>query len=340
MRHFIQNLPKAELHVHIEGTLEPEQLLHFAERNKVCIPYDGVSDIKDYYASLKNYRSFLDAYLIGTAVLCTEKDFFELALAYISKISKQGVLHAEIFFDTQTYISRRISSATVINGLHAGLIEGEKIYGVSSFLILCFLRNFSQKSAFLAFQEALPYKKYIKAVGLASTELGNPPKKFRRVFQLARKEGLRIVAHAGEHAGSEYIWEAIKILRAERIDHGIYCLEDPLLVNYLREQRIGLTVCPVSNKALGVVSSLEMHPLRKMIQENLLVSINSDDPVFFGRYIADVIEDVYHYLCLSKQEVVQCARNSFLTSFLSEKKKEAYIKSLEEYVQNYDKVNP
>lgn len=335
MKHFIKNLPKAELHVHIEGTLEPELLLFLAQKNNVKVPYNTVNDIRNFYATIHNYNAFYHAYSTATTVLCTENDFFQVALAYCTKAAAQGVVHAEIFFDTQTYLHRGISSHTVINGIYEGLKEGKRLYDMSSFLILCCLRHLSQEDAIDSLKKALPYKKYIKAVGLACSEVGNPPSKFSQLFQLAAQEGFHRVAHAGEHASSEYIWQALTLLGVERIDHGVACLEDKELVTYLQEKKIGLTVCPVSNKVLSVVPSLADHPLKKMLDYNLMVSINSDDPAFFGSYIASVMQKTKDALGLSREQLVQCAQNSFITSFLSSEEKKHHLKNLFNYVQSY-----
>ncbi len=328
---FIKNLPKAELHVHIEGTLQPEHLLSLAERNKVAIPYQTLDDIKQHYQSFSNYQDFFAAYVIGTSVICTEQDFYDVALAYIKKASEQGVLHTEIFFDIQNYLPRGMHPATIINGIHAGLSAGHQIYGVTSYMILTFLRDLSEKNALESLLQAMPFKDKIVAVGLAATEYGNPPVKFREVFERAKSLGLHRVAHAGEDAGVEYVWQALTALDVERIDHGVCCLDDPHLVNYLVTNNIGITVCPVSNVALRRFNSLKEHPVKKMLDAGLLVSINSDDPALFGSYIADVMEATKNALNLSYNDLITCARNSFTSSFLDRDQKENYIKKLSLY---------
>lgn len=334
LKQFIYELPKAELHVHIEGTMEPEQMFLFADRNKVRLPYQSPEEAR-YAYQCYDYASFLKAYLKAAQVLCTEQDFYELTAAYLTKAHQQGVKHAEIFFDFQTYQSRGVSDAVIVEGIYWACVEAGKKYGMTTGLILCLIRDFSAVDAEQTLYKARIFKDKIIGIGLASTEAGNPPRKFQRVFEQARNEGYHCVAHAGERNHLDYIVEALHLLRVERIDHGIHCLEDKVLVAELVSKHIGLTVCPLSNVVLGIVRRLEEHPLKKMLNAGLIVSINSDDPAFFGGYIADNYYAVAEALNFSIDDIVQCARNSFRSSFLDNKQKESYIKKLEKYVATY-----
>ena len=326
MQEFIKKLPKAELHVHIEGTLEPEQLLLFADRNKIKIPFSSVAAVREAY-KFTNLQSFLDLYYQGESVLCTEQDFYDLTASYFKKISEQGVVHAEIFFETQTYHERGIAFGTIITGIYAAATQAEKLYGITSALILCFLRHLSEQDAFIALQESLPYRDKIIGIGLASSELGNPPAKFKQVFQEARNYGYHAVVHAGEEAGPDYIWEALTILGAERIDHGVQCMKDPQLVQELLTRKIPLTVCPLSNVALQIYKNLEEHPIKRMLDAGLCVSINSDDPAYFGGYIAENYQAVAECFEMSKKDLIIIARNSIIGSFMPEDKKNKLLNS-------------
>lgn len=334
MSEFLKKLPKAELHVHLEGTLEPELLLKLAERNKVKLPYQSLDDVVRAY-QFPEYEAFRTAFIIGTSVVKTEQDFYDITKAYLAKVADQGVLHAELFFDTQTYTPRGIKVGTIINGIHAGIQDAHKELGITCFMMLCFLRHLSEEDAFQSLESSLPYKDKIIGVGLASTEKGNPPSKFKHVFARAREYGFHCVAHVGENAGPAYIYEALEVLQLERIDHGIRCMEDPALVALLVKKKIPLTVCPSSNVALKVFPTLAHHPLKAMIEAGLLVSINSDDPSYFGQqYIGDVYESVARELKLSVEQLITCARNSFSSSFLDEDRKQACLRTLEYYVKN------
>jgi adenosine deaminase len=332
LRTFISRLPKAELHVHLEGTLEPELLLTLAERNKVKLPYSTVKEIAAIRANAKKYDDFLQAFIVSTQVLMREQDFYDVAYAYFRTVAKQGVKHAEVTFDTQTYAPRDIKAGAIICALHAATVDALKEFGITSFLILCFLRHLSQEDAFKSLQDSLPYKDKIIGVGLASTESGNPPIKFKDVFAQARRYGFRTTAHAGENQGPQYIWQAINDLHVDRIDHGVRSIEDPTLMDYLRKTQLPLTVCPLSNVALAVVPTLHFHPFKKMLQAGLLVSLHSDDPAYFGGYIADVYEKVAIALQFSKFDLAQIARNSFASSFLDESLKQRYYKDIETFV--------
>jgi adenosine deaminase len=323
---FTRGLPKAELHLHIEGTLEPELLFELASRNGISLPYKDVESVRRAYV-FADLQSFLDVYYQGCAVLMTEEDFFELTMAYLERAAAQGVVHAEIFFDPQTHLERGIPFATVITGIHRALEQGGDVLGITSRLIPCFLRHLSATSAMDTLQQALEFRPWITAVGLDSSEVGHPPSKFESVFRAARDQGLLCVAHAGEEGPPSYIWEAIDLLGVSRIDHGVRCLEDARLVEWLRAEQIPLTVCPISNVKLGVFDSIGDHTLGQMLDRGLLATVNSDDPAYFGGYIADN----YAALELSHDRQVELARNSFIASFLSDTDKANRLQSVEQY---------
>ena len=320
----IRQLPKAELHLHIEGTLEPEMMFALARRNRVAVPYASVDAVRQAYV-FSDLQSFLDIYYAGCAVLIEEQDFYDLAWAYLQRASAEGVRHAEIFFDPQTHVSRGVALKTVIGGLHRALVDGARTLGLSATLILCFLRHLSAESALATLRQALPFRERFVAVGLDSSEVGHPPSKFQAVFDMARSEGLLTVAHAGEEGPPGYIWEALDLLHASRIDHGVRCLEDDQLVERLVAERIPLTVCPLSNVKLRVFPTLRQHNLRRMLERGLRVTVNSDDPAYFGGYIEDNFRQVTQALGLTQDQVVTLARNSFLASFLPEAEKRRYI---------------
>ncbi|MGQ0805680.1 MAG: adenosine deaminase [Actinomycetota bacterium] len=310
-------LPKAELHLHIEGTLEPELMSKLAGRNGVELPYPDVESIRRAYV-FEDLQSFLDIYYAGCAVLVTEQDFSDLTTAYLQRAAAQGVRHAEIFFDPQTHTERGIEFATVVNGITAALAAGERDLGITSRLILCFLRHLSADAAMATLDTALPYRDEITAVGLDSSEVGNPPEKFRDVFDRARAEGFLAVAHAGEEGPAEYIWQALDVLGVRRIDHGVRCMEDDRLVERLVAEQIPLTVCPLSNVKLRVFPDLGQHNLRTMLERGLCVTINSDDPAYFGGYIGENYSATADALGLTRDQMLQVARNSFRASFLDE----------------------
>jgi len=312
----IRKIPKAELHVHIEGTLEPDMLFEFARRNGVALRYRSVDELRRAY-QFTDLQSFLDIYYEGAGVLRQERDFYEMTMAYLRRAAADNVRHAEIFFDPQTHTQRGIPFKTVIDGISAALRDGP----ISSKLILCFLRHLSADSAMATLEEALPFKDRLVAVGLDSSELGNPPSKFAAVFARARAEGLRAVAHAGEEGPPSYIREALELLGVSRIDHGVRCLEDPALVAELVTRRIPLTVCPLSNVKLRVFKSIEDHNLRELLRRGIIATVNSDDPAYFGGYIVDN----FLALDLTEDEVRQLARNSFEASFLTEAEKKKFV---------------
>ena len=330
MEDFIWGLPKAELHLHIEGTLEPEMLFELAQRNEIELPYNSVLEIKEAY-DFENLQSFLDIYYQGSEVLQKEQDFYDLTWAYLQKAASQNVRHTEIFFDPQSHTSRGIPFETVYQGIYDALQTGEAELGISSQLILCFLRDRSAEEAMATLKEALPYKDTIIAVGLDSAEKGNPPSKFKVVFDRARVEGFLTVAHAGEEGPPEYIWEAIKLLKVSRVDHGVRSVEDPALLDYLADKQIPLTVCPLSNIELKVFDSMKDHTLKQLLELGLCATVNSDDPAYFGGYVSRNYQAAHSALNLSKQALYQLAKNSFEASFLSSERRQRLIAELEDY---------
>ena len=330
MKEFIKNLPKAELHLHIEGTLEPEMMFELAQRNDIDLPYESVSEVKEAY-DFDNLQSFLDIYYKGSQVLQKEQDFYDLTWAYLEKAVKQNVRHAEIFFDPQSHTDRGIAFETAYQGIDRALQDGKTKLGISSQLILSFLRHLSQEEAFATLEQALPYKDNIPAVGLDSAEKGNPPSKFKAVFDRAQAEGFLTVAHAGEEGPPEYIWEAINLLNVSRIDHGVRSMDDPKLLDYLVEKQIPLTVCPLSNVELKVFDSMAKHNLKQLLDLGICATVNSDDPSYFGGYIAENYEAAQSALDLTKQDLYQLAKNSFQASFLPPESKHQLIAELDDY---------
>jgi adenosine deaminase len=327
---FIAGLPKAELHMHIEGSLEPELMFALAKRNGVETPFNSVEEIRAAY-SFSNLQDFLDIYYQGADVLRTEEDFRDLAGAYFDRAAADAVTHAEIFFDPQTHTARGIPFDTVVRGLLAGMDDARERHGVSSRLILCFLRHLPEEDAFETLRQAEPWLDRIEAVGLDSSEVGHPPSKFARVFAAAAERGLKRVAHAGEEGPPEYVHEALDILHVDRLDHGNRSLEDPALIARLAREQMTLTVCPLSNLKLCVVGAMEEHPIDRMLAEGLRATINSDDPAYFGGYINDNYRAAAAARGLTRGQLVTLARNSFLGAFLSEEEKAAQIARLEAY---------
>jgi adenosine deaminase len=316
------NLPKAELHLHIEGTLEPGLMFELARRNRVALPYADAAAVKAAYR-FGNLQSFLDIYYQACAVLICEQDFYELTGAYLARARAQGVRHAEIFFDPQTHTARGVPFETVVKGIARALRDGEQL-GITSHLIMCFLRHLSADDAMATLDQALPYRELIVGVGLDSSERGNPPQKFREVYARAGAEGFRAVAHAGEEGPPEYIWEALDLLGVQRIDHGVRCLEDPDLVRRLDLDRMPLTVCPLSNVRLRVVDTMEQHPLARLLDQGLCATVNSDDPAYFGGYVGENLAAAASSLRLDDDAIELLARNSFAASFLDEAAKARY----------------
>lgn len=315
MRALIARLPKVELHVHIEGTLEPEQLFAFARRNEVVLSHASVEALRAAY-DFRNLQSFLDLYYQGTAVLQTERDFYELTMAYLKRAAAQGVVHTEIFFDPQTHTHRGVAFDILIDGIARALAEGEQRLGVSSKLILCFLRHLDEDDAFTTLRQAEPYLDRIAAVGLDSSEVGHPPSKFQRVFEAARGQGLLSVAHAGEEGPAQYIWEALDLLKVVRIDHGVRCVEDSRLVTRLAEEAVPLTVCPLSNTRLRVFPDMRSHTLGQILEQGLKATINSDDPAYFGGYMNENFEAVQQAFDFGPEELLTLSLNAVEASFL------------------------
>jgi len=325
---YIRALPKAELHLHIEGTLEPEMMFDMARRNGVALPYATVEATRAAYA-FHDLQSFLDIYYAGAAALVREEDFFELAFAYFRRAAEDGVVHAELFFDPQTHTARGVPLATVVDGLERAASKARAELGVTSRLILCFLRHLPEADAFATLEDALPHLHRIHGVGLDSSEVGHPPSDFARVFARCRELGLRAVAHAGEEGPAAYITEALDLLGAERIDHGVRCLEDPALVGRLAEAGTALTVCPLSNLKLRVFPSMDRHTFKRMLDAGLRVTINSDDPAYFGGYVAQNYLETAQGLDLTRAELAQAARNSLLASFVEEAERAPWLKTLD-----------
>ena len=320
----IKEIPKSELHMHIEGSLEPELMFKMAERNNISIPFKSFDEVKSAY-NFNNLQSFLDVYYHGSKVLINEQDFFDLTWSYALKCKENNVVHTEIFFDPQTHTDRKIDFDLVINGIYAALVKAKKEFGLSSKIIMCFLRHLDEESAFNTLNRALLHKNKIIGVGLDSSEKNNPPRKFERVFKKAMKENFLTVAHAGEEGPPEYIWEALDILKAKRIDHGIQCLKDERLIERLQYEQIPLTVCPLSNVKLCVFEKLKDHNLKKLMEKGLMVSVNSDDPAYFGGYINTNLIECQKALNLSRDDVKRLAINSFKSSFLNEIEKKKWI---------------
>ncbi len=327
-------MPKAELHMHIEGSLEPELMFALAQRNGLAMAYPDVATLRRAYV-FDDLQSFLDIYHEGTLVLRTEQDFYDMALAYLERAAADGVLHAEIFFDTQTHTGHGLSAEVVINGLHRACVAGRAQFGMNASLILCFLRHLSEREAFECLEQALPYRDKMLGVGLASSEVGHPPEKFARVFARARQLGFRLVAHAGEEGPPAYIWSALDVLKVERIDHGVQALQDPALIARLVKDRIALTVCPLSNLKLRVFQNLAEHNLGRMLEAGIVATVNSDDPAYFGGYISQNFSESFAALGLTAKHAYQLARNSFEASFVDATVKAAYLERLDECFETF-----
>jgi adenosine deaminase len=328
---FIQDIPKAELHVHIEGAMEPELKFELAKRNSLSLPFKSPEDLRRTY-NFTNLQSFLDSYYLGARVLQREKDFYDLTMDYLKRVHLQNVRHTEIFFDPQTHTERGIPFDTVIKGIKSALMDAESTLGISHRLIMCFLRHLSAEAAMETLTQALPYKEWLVGVGLDSTEAGNPPEKFTTVFERAIEEGFLTVAHAGEEGPPEYIWQAIEKLRVRRIDHGVRCVEDPKLVEELRARQIPLTVCPLSNVKLRVFNKIADHNLKKLLYLGLCVTVNSDDPAYFGGYIYENFKAVKDALNLDNNDIYRLAKNSFTASFLESEEKQRLINELDKFM--------
>jgi adenine deaminase len=330
LRRMLQQMPKAELHLHIEGTLEPELIFALAQRNHVTLAYPSVEALRAAYA-FTDLQSFLDIYYAGASVLQTEQDFYDMTRAYLQRAQQDQVRHTEIFFDPQTHTARGVPFGTVINGIHRALDEARAQSGISGALILCFLRHLSEADAFDTLQQALPYRDKFIGVGLDSSEAGNPPEKFARVFARCRELGLHLVAHAGEEGPPAYIWSALDVLHAERIDHGVRSLEDAELTRRLAQAQIALTVCPLSNVKLRVFGQMAEHNLRQLLDAGLCATVNSDDPAYFGGYINDNFVAAFEALPLQRQHAQQLARNSFRAAFLDAAARQRYLDQVDAF---------
>ncbi|MEI9886469.1 MAG: adenosine deaminase [Rhizomicrobium sp.] len=326
---FIAGLPKAELHLHLEGSLEPELMFALARRNAIAIPFKSVEAVRAAY-SFSNLQDFLDIYYQGAGVLRTEQDFFDLTAAYLTRVAADNARHVEVFFDPQTHTARGIPFGVVADGM-LGALRAAEARGVTSKLILCFLRHLDEDDALATLKAAEPYLDRIAGVGLDSSELGHPPSKFKNVFRAARERGLKLVAHAGEEGPPEYVHEALDILNVDRLDHGNRSLEDDGLVRRLAAAQMTLTVCPLSNLKLCVVADMAAHPLRRMLASGLRATVNSDDPAYFGGYLNDNYNAVTQGLGLTRAELVQLAKNSFLGSFLSDAEKAKHVQAVDDY---------
>ena len=346
MIELLKKLPKAELHLHIEGSLEPELMFKLAQKNSIDIPYKTVEDIKNAY-NFTNLQSFLDIYYSGAAVLITKEDFYELTWAYILKCVENNIIHTEIFFDPQTHTSRGILFETVISGIKEALFDGKQMYGITSNIILCFLRHLSQEEAFKTLDEAISFKEDIIGIGLDSSEIGHPPSKFENVFKKAKEEGFKLVAHAGEEADVSYIFEALDLLKVQRIDHGVQSINSNKLMERLKKEQIPLTVCPNSNIELKVFDSYEKHNIKKLLDFGLLVTVNSDDPAYFKGYLNQNFINLIENLNLNEKDIVKLVKNSFEASFISDELKQKYLEKVDESLKivgmrdilNYIKIN-
>ena len=331
---FVRGLPKAELHIHIEGSLEPELMFALAQRNGVDLLFKNVEEVRAAY-SFSRLQDFLDIYYAGAQVLLHERDFHDLAAAYFDRLAADGGTHAEIFFDPQTHTDRGVPFATAADGLLSAMAKAEAKHGISSRLILCFLRHLPEEAAFETLEQARPYLHRIAAVGLDSSEVGHPPEKFARVFARARELGLLTVAHAGEEGPPEYVWQALDVLKVDRIDHGNRALEDGALVERLARERMTLTVCPLSNLKLCVVDDLGRHPLKAMLALGLQATVNSDDPAYFGGYLAENYTATARAVGLTRDEMAELARNSFRGAFLPVEERERRVAEVDRYVASF-----
>lgn len=332
----IDNLPKAELHLHIEGTLEPEMMLKMAKRNGVTLPYDSVDDVRAAY-QFDCLQDFLDLYYLGMSVLLTERDFYDLTWAYLERVHADRLTHVELFFDPQAHTDRGVAFETVLDGISAALETARKELGITSKLIMCFLRHLPEDQAFEALDCACKHKDQIFGVGLDSSEKGNPPSKFARVFEAARGEGFIPVAHVGEEGTAENVREALDVLKIDRVDHGNHALDDPALTRRLAQQQTPLTMCPISNLRLKGIPSLSASPVKKALDAGLLVTVNSDDPSYFGGYLNDNFRAVHQHLGLNEGEIIKLAINSFAGSFLEDAQKQKQLDLIDHQVETLRK---
>ncbi|OLQ94352.1 adenosine deaminase [Vibrio ponticus] len=329
---FIQQLPKVELHLHIEGSLEPEMMFSLAQRNNIQLPFATPEEVKTAY-EFTNLQSFLDIYYQGANVLVNEQDFYDLTWAYMLHCQQDNVIHTEIFFDPQTHTARGIEFATVVNGIDRALQDAEQQLGITSRLIMCFLRHLDEESAFTTLAQALPYKDKIIGIGLDSSELGHPPEKFLRVFAKAREEGFLTVAHAGEEGPVSNIYDSLELLNVSRVDHGVRCSDDAVLVSELAEISMPLTVCPLSNTKLKVFEKMEQHNIVELLRQGVKVTINSDDPAYFGGYMTDNFLAVANSHALTEAELAQFTQNAIEASFISQQEKQVLSAKLAAFMQ-------
>jgi adenine deaminase len=326
----LRQMPKAELHIHIEGSLEPELIFALAKRNRVELKYSSVDALRRAYA-FTDLQSFLDIYYAGASVLLTEQDFYDMTWAYLQRARADNVRHTEIFFDPQTHTTRGVAFATVIDGIHRALQDAKTQWGMSGALIMCFLRHLSEEDAFSTLEQALPYRDKFIGIGLDSSERGHPPEKFTRVFARCKELGFNLVAHAGEEGPPEYIRTALDVLHVERIDHGVRCLEDADLTQRLAREKIALTVCPLSNIKLCVFDRMQHHNFKQLIDAGLTLTVNSDDPAYFGGYVNDNFIALFDALPLGRDHARQLARNGFLASFLPAADKQRYVDEVDAF---------
>ena len=331
----LRAMPKAELHMHIEGSLEADMIFAMGQRNRVSLAYPSIEALRQAYV-FDNLQSFLDIYHAGTTVLKTEQDFFEMTDAYLARAQADNVLHTEIFFDTQTHTGHGTSVETVINGLYRACEQAPARHGMTASLILCFLRHLSEEDAFECLEQALPLRDKIVGIGLASSEVGHPPEKFAKVFARARELGFRLVAHAGEEAPPAYIWTALDVLKVERIDHGVQAIHDSALMQRLAKGRVPLTVCPLSNLKLRVFPTLAQHTLKRMLDAGIMATVNSDDPAYFGGYINQNFTQTFAALGMTSAHAYQLARNSFDASFIDASLRSQYVQRLEEAFETFE----
>lgn len=325
----IKRLPKAELHLHIEGSLEPELMFRLAQKNNIAIPYKDIEDVRRAY-NFTNLQTFLDIYYAGANVLITKDDFYDLTWAYILKCVEDNIIHTEIFFDPQTHSARGVAFETVITGIKEALDDAKAQYGITSCIIMCFLRHLSQDDAFATLEAAMPFQDDIIGVGLDSSEIGNPPSKFKAVFQKAKEAGFKLVAHAGEEADFTYIYEALDMLHISRIDHGVQSIQSPELMQRLKDEQMPLTVCPNSNIELKVFDSYQNHNIKDLLDYGLNVSVNSDDPAYFKGYINQNFINLFENLSLSEDDIVTLVKNSFRSAFIDEQLKQDYLARVEQ----------
>ncbi len=337
LKSVIGGMPKVELHLHIEGTLQPELMFRLAVRNNVPLRYASVDELKEAYR-FNNLQEFLDLYYEGAGVLQREADFYDLTMDYLQHCRAENIRHTEIFFDPQTHTDRGVPFDYVIRGIHRALVLAREEYDISSRLILCFLRHLPEEDAMATYEEAMPYREWIDGFGLDSSEVSNPPEKFQRVFARAREDGFFVTAHAGEEGPAEYVRQALDLLKVDRIDHGNHCLDDPALLERLVRDQMVLTVCPLSNKALQVVPDLRKHPLKQMLDKGLIATVNSDDPAYFGGYLTDNFLAVTEALALNRDDLLTLSRNAVIGSLAPAERKKKLLEELETWFRDHQAI--